>query len=584
MYNDLNFQLEMTRTNDYTLKILKEDKEVYLHSKYNPTKEAENWAKSFYEPGKLSIIIGNGLGYYSKALVTQMCDNDKLLIIEPSRQIFQLATDSIGLQISEDKRVFFSFSEEGEELQCIVNYLLQQQLLSNAKMFIAPNYDKFFSVNKIVEKLKTAIITYSSGILTRRFFAKMWQENYLKSIGFAINSCPITKFEKKFTFPAIIVAAGPSLTQELETLKKLYNKAIIICAGSAAPVLLKNNIIPHLIVSIDGGIPNYNHFKDINYDNIPLFYSPNNHYKILEKHAGPKVVFQWSSNAIVDWYNEVIGFETGIVEVGPSVANLSLDIACRMTNGPICFIGQDLGYTGGFSHAEGNNHRSDFNLIKESAMIKVVESNDGSELYSDYSYILMKEWFESYLENHSREQVYNATLKGARINGTIVIEFEKFVDIYCQEEVNIKRAIEDILEGWSKAKPKSVVNTNDMRKNMLVCISEVVELTGKSIKLSNKLLNKVKNDDYRDINKILNKLSAVDEKIKVLKEKDVLLYLIMLPLVDKMDAWSKKEDSDESKKARYIAEKNYLFYSELNKISQEVKQILLSSSFLVGEK
>ena len=113
MCNNLKFELEMTKSNTYTLKVLQEDKVIYLHSKYNPSKEAENWAQSFYEPGKLFIMIGNGLGYYSKELVARMGGEDNLLIIEPSKQIFQIATDNINLDTIEDKRVFFSFAEEG---------------------------------------------------------------------------------------------------------------------------------------------------------------------------------------------------------------------------------------------------------------------------------------------------------------------------------------------------------------------------------------------------------------------------------------------------------------------------------------
>ena len=216
---------------------------------------------------------------------------------------------------------------------------MNRLLFSNSKVFIAPNYDKFFNVNKIVAQLKTDIVSHNCGILTRSRFAKEWQENYLQNIKFAVSSCPITQFENKFDIPAVIVSAGPSLTQELEKLKQLYNKALIICAGSAAPVLLKNNITPHLIVSLDGGFENYDHFKDINYDNIPLFYWPINHYKIQENYRGAKVIFQGSQGSD-NWYNELIGFEPGIIRTGPSVANAALDIACKLTSGPICFIGR----------------------------------------------------------------------------------------------------------------------------------------------------------------------------------------------------------------------------------------------------
>ena len=105
MNNELNVQIEMTKSNTYTLKILQDDKAIYLHSKYNPSQEAENWAQSFYEPGKLFIIIGNGLGYYSTALVARMGVEDTLLIVEPSKRIAQIAADNMDLKTIEDKSI-----------------------------------------------------------------------------------------------------------------------------------------------------------------------------------------------------------------------------------------------------------------------------------------------------------------------------------------------------------------------------------------------------------------------------------------------------------------------------------------------
>jgi len=577
MDKDLNFQLEMTKSNTYTLKTLQDGQTVYLHSKYNPTREAESWAQSFYETGKLFIMIGNGLGYYGKALVAHMCAEDNLLIIEPSKQVFQLAADHMDLQIMEDNRVFFTFAEDGENLQKNCNLLMKRQLFDNTKVVITPNYNKLFPVDEIVEKLQNAVVNYKSELLTKNSFAKEWQENYLQNIEYGIKSCPVTQFEDKFDIPAIIVAAGPSLTEELENLKKLYKSALIICVGSAVPVLIKNNIIPHLIIAIDGGIANYQHFKDINCENIPLFYSPMIYHEILKNHVGEKVIFQSNSNEVTDWYDKMIGFETGIIKLGPSVANGALDLACKMTSGPICFIGQDLGFTDGYTHAEGNSHRCTLNYYEQVRVVKKIESNDGSELWSMYTYILMRDWFEDYLYTYPRDNVYNGTLRGAKIKGTTVIEFGEFIDKYCQAERNIKKKMDDILEGWNKSRIEEIPNIKDLGKHILCCLEQLIELTNKSLALSKKLLNKVKNDDFTNINLILNKMAVLDGKIKALENTEGMLYFIMQPLNDKMNSWI-EEEKEPLKKALQFAQRNYFFYSELLKIAQEAKKIMLTTS------
>jgi hypothetical protein len=577
----MNLQMELTKSGDNTLKVIHKDKEFYLHSKYDPTKEAAIWADSFFEKNHLFIIIGFGLGYQAKALLSKMDEKDKLLIIEPFKEIYELAVSHTDIDnVINDKRVVVIVGDnKGSEIQSKVAGLIGQQSFTENKVFIGPNYDKLYPVNEIFENVKIAFMYFIMNLNTVRLFAIEWQENYLKNIKYALESSSLLHFNKKFSIPVVIVSAGPSLTAELEMLKTVYKRALIISAGSATPVLQKNNIVPHIIVSLDGGIPNYNHFKEVKYDTVPLFYSPTIHYKILEEYRGPKVVFQFSSEEVSKWYDEVLEFETGVVHMGPSVANCALDIACRITSGPICLIGQDLGYTGGVSHAEGNIHR--VNITDQNKTLVPIEANDGSELMSDYPYISMRDWFENYISICKDERFYNATLKGAKIKGTKVIEFTQFVNEFCNKEVNIKLEIDKILLenkiGPCKAK------LNSIRNEMINCLDEIIKISLKGKKIAEQLTKSVKKDDINRINFILLQLNAIDEKLSLMKEKDGILFFIVRPILIKLSFWKTEEDSDAKKDKIAIAEKNYFLYSELNKIAVAVRKMLFDYMKLTEE-
>src|SRR5690606_38649969 len=56
--------------------------------------------------------------------------------------------------------------------------------------------------------------------------------------------------------PAIIVGSGPSLTKEIEKVKVMKDRAIIIAAGSSIQALQHSGLDPDLIVSIDAGAAN----------------------------------------------------------------------------------------------------------------------------------------------------------------------------------------------------------------------------------------------------------------------------------------------------------------------------------------
>jgi hypothetical protein len=572
MEAEIDLKVEITKSGYPTLKIFHDNKELYLHSKYNPIREAETWAQEYYEKGKMVILIGLGLGYYGKALLKIISKEDRILIIEPYKKIFDKAEENGLRELLGDDRVFLCLESDKEKLGQILRILIQKHFLKNSKIFISPNYEKICSTEIIINSLKRAFADYAVDINTKLEQATSWQENYLRNIKYAIQSHPIAEFENKFNCPIVIVSAGPSVTKELTKLKEIYDRALIISSGTATTVLIKNNIKPHIIVSIDGHIANYNHFKEINYDGIPLLYSPNSHYKIVEEHIGPKIIFQWSGIEVIDWYDDLIGFKTGTVKAGPSVANFALDIAYKITSGPICFIGQDLGFVGGYSHAEGNINRTKMDDLKNSGLMPV-ESNDGSELYTDYAFTLMREWFENYLYINPRSNVFNATLAGAKIKGTEVMEFERFIAEYCDKHIDIKQLIDNVILDWDQKNNDRNVQTDEVFNKMLVCLNKVIELTKKARIVSKKLLNKVKNNDHKDIQTMLAKLSDIDNKIMALKEKDGLLYFIMQNVTDMLTLWD-EDGSNEYKKRIKIAEKSCFFYSRLYDMSNDVKKTI----------
>lgn len=570
MEKSLDLQVEMAKSGYPTLKISYDDKTLYLHSKYNPIREAETWAKEFYEPGKLFILIGLGLGYYAKELLKIMDANDRILIIEPYEKILTITNDHGLAELLADPRVFICLQENKNNLGQILRILIQQKFLQKGKLFVTPNYDKIANVESIIADLKKAFEDYAVDINTKVSLAFDWQRNYFRNMKYAAASCPITAFEKKFTCPAVIVSAGPSLQKELEKLKTVYQHAIIISAGSATPVLLKNGVKPHMVVSIDGSPEMYDHLKDTNYADIPLCYSPNHHYKITENHKGQKIVFQSPEVGIIDWYNEIIGFQTGIVQSGPSVANFCLDVACKLTSGPICFVGQDLGYVGGFSHAEGNSNRVSTTDTKQN-LIRI-ESNDGNELYAEYAFVLMRERFEKYLYVNPRENVYNASLQGARIHGMKVLAFSNFIDDFCQESIDIGQVINESAKEWRTTGISKKVDIDNTIKELTGSLKKMITLAKEASDLSEKLLNKVKKRDDGNLEKILTKLSKIDKKIMSLKNKDGLLILIIQLITDKLIMWD-EEDEDDHKKKIKIAEKNHFFYTKLCELGKMVEKI-----------
>src|SRR5690606_38448509 len=88
--------------------------------------------------------------------------------------------------------------------------------------------------------------------------------------------------------PAVLVAAGPSVTPNLPAIARLKGKVPIVAAGSGLGPLVQAGIEPDLVVSIDSGEANYRHFEGRDLA-APLVFSPEIYPRIVEEYRGPLV-------------------------------------------------------------------------------------------------------------------------------------------------------------------------------------------------------------------------------------------------------------------------------------------------------
>ena len=51
--------------------------------------------------------------------------------------------------------------------------------------------------------------------------------------------------------PAVVVAAGPSLNKQIKWLKKVENKVLIVACDTGLGILLKHQIVPHIVTALE---------------------------------------------------------------------------------------------------------------------------------------------------------------------------------------------------------------------------------------------------------------------------------------------------------------------------------------------
>ncbi|AEG59490.1 6-hydroxymethylpterin diphosphokinase MptE-like protein [Desulforamulus ruminis] len=505
--------------------------DYFLHSPYDPEKEAERLANNHFKSGHFHILIGFGLGYLARKLFNKFTDKkDYLLIIEPNLEVFQYALTTIDFEpLIKSNQVGFVVGEKLPEL----NKYLELYINNYFKEIVIielPNYSQLYP--DLVLKIKN-ILTETTrdsllNINTVHFFASDWQQNFMENLFRAIKSKPFLDLLNKLSCPIIIVSAGPSLTKQISLLHTVQNKAFILCAGSAITPLLAAGVRPHAVVSIDGGETNYHIFRELDLNTIPLIYDLVVHRRIVAEHNGPQVVFSSipTESGLAKWTRHFLRKEIGYLLGGASVANFCIDIACKITSGAICFIGQDFAYTENKSHAD--NHKNIKNLsgteIRNNERYFEVKGYFGDTVLTDTPLQAMKRAFEEYIlvrrQTGDQRSIINATEGGALIEGAQNMAFKEFIDTYCtldySQEISNLFLNEEESENIDWCHYDKIINGE--RKKLL----KIIELCQKA----NKKIGGIKPGQETIDADVLIYLDKIDKKLQSLLKKDLMHYIL----------------------------------------------------------
>jgi len=525
--NSSNLKIEIveTKTGSAVPAILFDNKKIFLHSKFNPEKEAERFIGQIENFNfDLFVILGFGFAYHVEELLKKIGKNSIILIIEKEACIFYEAIKNRDLSnfLSNNKTIILLDPTEEKIAQFMKG--------KSSKKVTFINHRGSFQLNSsyyknITAKMKSYISTKEVNIATLAKFEKLWSSNISKNIISIIKTPGVNIFYDKFnSIPAIVVAAGPSLNKSISFIKQNSSKSIIIAVDTSLKILLKNNIVPHFTISVDPQIINARYFEGLKEIDTILVTDPTVHPSLFRFFKGQKV-FTGVAFEIMKWIEKITG-EKGEITHGGSVSTNAYDFAKRLGCNKIIMVGQDLAFTEGLAHAKGSyldeqlhNKTFKFKTIETfnrgqlTALPKIMIRGIKSKLvHTNQKMIIFLNWFEK----HKDSKLINATFDGAYINGithqdTVKIEFPELKE-------NIKLKIKNIFnsEKISQEKKDIDIKKFDQKTNlMLKEIEQIIPELKKAITYSETLFNEISNktNDQSKINYSLKKLDEIDKKI-----------------------------------------------------------------------
>ncbi|MBW2348225.1 MAG: DUF115 domain-containing protein [Deltaproteobacteria bacterium] len=416
---------------------LPDGREILLHSAVDPEDEARFLVKNVRPAERtLYVVLGFGMGYHVREILRRIPDTSRVVVVEPARTVISRA----ALEVLEKERRRW-FRDRRLILQ-------NHHDPATAPLFLA---DTFARHRLLGLNLYTHIPTACTdetfyrrllGLVPERFPGAL-QAHLAQYEGLLENDltnfwanlpvsweCPHVSFLSGSLkgMPALVVGAGPSLTEDLDAVKAAKGRALILCVATAAPVLMKHGVVPDLVVSIDPNEANMAHFEGWDTAASPLVYYHRIWRGVLSVYKGGKFWFTMEDEPLPPHAGHV---GRAPFRRGGSVTFTALQLAHYMKARIVALVGVDLAFHGGRTHAEGAAYCQTLGGSDLPQGYFRVPATFGGQVATNETYYAFLRYLEDFIRREPRVLHVNTARHGARIGATQEMGLSEFLERFC---------------------------------------------------------------------------------------------------------------------------------------------------------
>ena len=389
--------------------------------------DAEIWVNAVNPSMHTIVVLGLGLGNHVEKLIETYPDK-KVIVIEPDKRILVHA-----MHLKDMEKIFTHATLWVDEDVSLVHAKLYEMLthpLVRGMQFIP--YISLYGdyANQLIVLLQKMLSDHAVMINTKRSLVDKWYVN--RGINIYRDSVNAANLMGKFKdIPGVLVGAGPSLQTQLELLKSLEGRAVVIAASTAGEILHTHGIRPTFMIAIDQDPVSSGGLHEKMDSDVPLVYDGQVAQNSLD-YKGRK--FQIRLN--VNLYSGMMLPDLPDIESGPSVANVGLDFLHKLGCSPILICGMDLSYTNKKLYCEGTRFQED--KSNQESMMRLL-NNKGELCATEPSFLSMRNWFAEYA-GRVKPNAFNCTETGLVIDN---IPVKTFGDFDLSREYDLGKIIDE---------------------------------------------------------------------------------------------------------------------------------------------
>lgn len=185
----------------------------------------------------------------------------------------------------------------------------------------------------------------------RRRLGSTYLLNTLRNLGAIVGEADVRVLTGRFpNVPAILVGAGPSLDRNVESLRKVGDRALVIAADTALRPLGAHSLVPQIVVTADPTEENARHLilaEPGSPQRRPWLVAEGSvASSSFQISRGKAFTFRIADHEPWPWLRS-LGVDCGELRIWGSVLTAAFDLAVKAGCNPIVFTGADLAYTDG---------------------------------------------------------------------------------------------------------------------------------------------------------------------------------------------------------------------------------------------
>lgn len=444
--------LEPTRTGAPTCRLTTHDgRNVFVHSRHDPVAES----RRLTEPAILAdpsayTVFGLGLGY-AVAELTDRRPDALVIVVEPHLAMIKAALTLHDLSEALTRRRLIFLTEARKNRIHDQLWAAHAEILLGLQIIRLPHTAscdrEFYETQARLLADFTSCARLQLTTLLRN--ARITARNLALNLPAYLASGGVESLRGRAAgYPAIIVAAGPSLRRNLDLLLQAHDRAVTIAVQTVFKLLVALRRPPHFVTSLDFHEVSAEFFRDLP-SGCPttLVADPKVAWQVLDAYDGPKRMF---NHRFMDDVLREVAPRRSEMRSGSTVAHLAYHLALHLGCDPIIFVGQDLCHSDGLFYFPGSPIEQIWapelnrfctiemkqweRVARNRPILRRIRDIRGEPAYTDDQLFTYAEQFQTdFLSQPQR--IIQATEGGMPLAGAQVMSLREALDTYCKRSL-----------------------------------------------------------------------------------------------------------------------------------------------------